>query len=57
MLVCMGANSLFSGVGYGWNGTQLTGPEYLVDNVKLEEELGASRFKIYSPGMSGPDTL
>lgn len=57
LLACMGANPLFTGVGYGWNGVDFTGPEFLVDNVNLEEELGAVRFLVYSPSSANTHKL
>merc|ERR1712080_436376 len=52
LLACMGANPLFTGVGYGWGGIDYTGPEFLVDNVNLEDDLDAVRFNLYSPSSS-----
>jgi len=57
LLACMGANPYFTGVGYGWDGTDYTGPEFLVDNVNLEEDLGAVRFNIYEPSASRKSSL
>lgn len=52
--VCCGANPLFTGLGYGWDRERYTGPEFLVDNVNMEEQLGAKRLTLYAPGMSKP---
>ncbi len=46
---CLGANGLFSGVGYGFDGEDFTSAEYLINNVRLKEDLNAEVFELYRP--------
>lgn len=58
---CLAANPFFTGLGYSYDGTTVTVPEYLVRNVKLGPGLDAVVFEVYSPsaplGVRGGDTI
>ena len=47
-MVCVGANSLFTGLGYGFDGTYLTGAEFTIQNARLNEDLEAGQYTMWA---------
>ena len=47
LFVCLGANDYNTGFGYGFDGSVITGAEFVVENGKLEEDLDANVYFLY----------